>query len=456
MSDYAAFLARKAVAAPMRGMSSVPETAGHLFRYQRECVEFGLHAGSWGCYLGTGLGKTAIELEWAKHAAEASNGKALILTPLAVARQIEAEGLRWGYDVRVIREQTEASEGLNVCNYDRLGHLDPEAFGAVALDESSILKAFTGKTARALIASFASHRWRMAASATPAPNDHMELGQQAEMLGIMPQSEMLIRWFVNDSYDASKTWRLKGHAVHDFWDWMGSWSRMADHPRDLGDDMPGFDLIPLSVVRHRSEAAPISAPGTLFAGDTVSATSMHDVKRQTIQERARLVAQLVDAEPDEPWLIWCDTDYEADALRAAIPRAVEVRGSQTIERKEEYLDAFVSGRELVLITKPSVAGWGLNLQHCARMAFVGRSFSFEQWHQAVRRCWRFGQKRQVVCHLIVADGEDAIGRVLDRKSSDHERMRREMVAAMHRALGHARPSRRPYSPDYEARIPAWL
>ncbi len=457
MSEYAAFLARKSVAAPMRGMEAVPTLAGHLFGYQRDCVEFGLRAGSWGCYLGTGLGKTAVELEWARHAAAASNGLALILTPLAVARQIESEGRRWGYDARVIREQGDAAPGINVCNYDRLDKLQPDAFGAVAFDESSIVKAFGGKTARALIEAFSGHRWRCAASATPAPNDCMELGQQSDLLGIMPQADMLVRWFVNDSFDASKTWRLKGHAIRDFWDWMASWSRMAEHPRDLGDEMSGFDLPELRVVRHTTDSAPLSAPGTLFAGDLVSATTMHDVKRQTIAARADVAARVVAGEPGEAWLVWCDTDYEADALMLRLPGAVEVRGSQTVERKEANLAAFIDGSARVLVTKPSVAGWGLNLQHCARMIFVGRSFSFEQWHQAVRRCWRFGQQREVDCHLIVADGEDAIGRVIDRKSYDHQRMRRQMADAMRRAMGRgAATVRKPYEPNFDGRLPAWV
>ena len=251
MSDaYEDFLSRKAIAAPLRGLTTVPGLATHLFPFQRACVEFAIRAGSWGLFLDTGLGKTACELEWCQHASEASNGMALILTPLAVARQIEREGLRWGYPVRVIREQSEAREGINVCNYDRLDHLDVSAFGAVALDESSILKSLTGAKSRALRAKFAGHRWRMSATATPAPNDHMELGQQCEFLGVMPSADMLVRWFINDSADTG-TWRLKGHAVADFWRWVASWARVAGHPRDLGDDMPGFDLPELRVQRDK-------------------------------------------------------------------------------------------------------------------------------------------------------------------------------------------------------------
>lgn len=452
--NYSEFLAAKAQRVPLRGIERVPDLPSHLFGFQAHCVDFGLRAGSWGCYLGTGMGKSRIQMAWAQHAAEHANGSALILTPLAVARQMEVEALGLGYDARVIRDQSQARHGVNICNYDRLGKLDPDAFGAVAFDESSVVKAFIGTVARGVIDAFSRHRFRLAASATPAPNDHMELGQQAELVGAMARDQMLMRWFMHDSGNTSQ-WRLKGHAVAAFWDWMASWSRMADHPRDLGDDVAGFDLPPLNIVRHHADVE-LSAPeGSLFADTTVSATTLHDVKRQTIAARAELAASLVDER--ESWLIWCDTDYEADALMEALPDGtVEVRGSHSIDRKEDALAAFSAGSARRLVTKPKVAGWGLNFQHCHNMIFVGRSFSFEAWHQAVRRCWRFGQRHPVTCHLIVADGEDAIGRVIDRKAADHERMRAAMREAMARAIGSSALARVPYSPKHFGRLPGWL
>jgi len=218
--SYSDFLKTKNIGARERGLTELPDLASHLFKHQRACVEFGLALGSFGLFTDTGMGKTACELEWCKHTAAASNGRALILTPLAVARQIEREARRWGYDARVIREGSEAADGVNICNYDRIDKLDTDSFGAVALDESSILKSFTGKTCRALISTFSGHRWRMAATATPEPNDHMELGQHSEFLGQLSSTEMLSRWFVNDTSEASQSWRLKGHARQSFWDWM--------------------------------------------------------------------------------------------------------------------------------------------------------------------------------------------------------------------------------------------
>lgn len=451
--DYQQFLTAKRPIPLASGLSVVPPLNPALFPHQRDCVAFGLRQGRWGLFLDTGLGKTLCELEWCKHAAAATNGHALILAPLAVAGQIVREGRAFGYDVHQVRDAADVRPGINVCNYDRLDRLDPDAFGAVALDESSILKSFTGKTTRALISAFRHQPFRLCATATPAPNDHMEIGTHAEFLGVMDSNEMLSRFFINETMEASQSWRLKRHAEQQFWDWMASWCRMAETPADLGHDATAYVLPPLNVVRHKAAGDVRPAAGALFAMD-VSATTLHDVKRQTASARAEACASLVPA--SDACVIWCDTDYEADALLAAIPDAVEVRGSHTAERKEETLAAFAEGRARVLITKPSVAGFGMNWQHCATMIFAGRSFSYEAWYQAVRRCWRFGQRRPVTCHLIVAEGEDQIGRVIDRKSADHTRMKRSMAEAMRRAMAAEAGVRVPYQPNHEGEWAPWL
>jgi hypothetical protein len=452
--DYAAFLAGKAPKPQAMGIEPGAMPA-HLFDYQAECVAFALRQGRAAMFLDTGLGKTRIQLEWCHQAAAASNGRALLLTPLAVARQIEREGVALGYNVRVIRSQDEARDGINVCNYDRLGALDTVQFGAVSLDESSILKSFTGATTRALIASFAGHRFKLASTATPAPNDHMELGTHSEFLSQMRNVEMLSRWFINDTATASQQWRIKGHAVDAFWDWVASWARCAETPADLGYDASRFVLPALQIHRHKAAGDTRAPAGMLFAGD-MSATNMHAVKRETAQARAEAVGALVAAEPGEAWVIWCDNDAEADALMAAVPGAVEVRGSHTPDRKEEALAAFAAGEARYIITKPSVAGMGLNWQHAARVAFVGRSFSYEAWYQAVRRCWRFGQTRPVDVHLIVAEGEDQIGRVIDRKAGDHATMKRAMAAAMARSRVERAVTRVRYEPNHVGRLPQWM
>ena len=446
-SDYIEFLASKAPRAMAAGREPDPMPA-HLFDFQAAATSFCIRQGRAALFLDTGLGKTLCELEFARQMADTS----LILTPLAVARQIEREGHRFGYDCRVVRDQSEVGPGINICNYDRLEKLDPSAFGAVVLDESSILKSFTGATTRALIASFADTPYRLAATATPAPNDHMELGTHAEFLGVMPQSDMLVRWFINDSNDTG-TWRLKGHAQHQFWDWVASWAVMAASPEDMGFDGSRFILPPMQIIRHKVSAEIVPSDG-LFGFD-VSATKIFDLKRQTAAVRADVAAALVRHEPNEPWLIWVDTDLVADALMALLPDAIDVRGSMPPERKEVgLLDFVTSGRPMV--TKPRIASQGMNYQHCARQIFVGRSFSYEAWYQAVRRSHRFGQQRPVHVHIVVAEGEDQIGRVIDRKAEDHAIMQAAMRAASKRAMGRMSVVKVPYNPTHEGRLPTWL
>ncbi len=450
---YQDFLTRKAPRAQSSGFEpkSLPN---HLFDFQQECVAFCLRQGRAGLYLDTGLGKTRCQLEWASQAAEQSNGKALLLTPLAVAKQIEREARQLGYEARVIRDQSEARDGINICNYDRLEKLDVHEFGAVSLDESSILKSFNGRTCEALINSFAGHRFRLSATATPAPNDHMELGNQSAFLGIMPANEMLMRWFINDTKEASQQWRLKRHAADDFWDWMASWSRMAQSPEDLGFDGSRYVLPALNIIRHKAAGSNVKPmEGSLFISD-LSATNMHDIKRQTAKSRAEMIASLADNA--DPFIVWTDTDYEADAVKAVMRDAIEVRGSMRIEQKEENLEAFALGQARVIITKPSVAGFGLNWQHAHSMGFVGRSFSYEAWYQAVRRSWRFGQTKPVNVHIAVAEGEDQIGRVIDRKATDHDIMRDAMTKSMRRAVNRTAAFKITYNPTHTGMIPSWL
>lgn len=454
MSDkvsYGDFLRAKLPRAKSYGVKAA-ELPEALFDFQRHCAEFALEKGRAGIYLDTGLGKSAIELSFADRAAAETRKPSLVLTPLAVAEQMRREASKFSLSARVIREQSQVKDGINICNYDRLSKLEPEAFGAVVLDEASVIKNFTGKTTAALMQAFGNHRFRLAATATPAPNDHMELGQQSQFLGVMDSNEMLMRWFIADQTEMGR-YRLKGHGERDFWDWMASWSRMAENPKDLGFDGSRFKLPPLKLIYHETEAQTIPPEGSLFT-EAASAVEIHDIKRQTATARAEASASLIS--PNEPTVIWCDTDYEADALRKAIPSAVEVRGSQSIEEKEELLEAFATREAKHLITKSSICGFGLNWQHCARMIFVGRSFSYEQFYQAVRRCWRFGQQRPVEAHIILAEGEMQTSDVINRKSADHERMKQAMCAAMRRAMNASESTLREYQPTHEGRLPQWL
>lgn len=458
--NYKQFLMSKAIKASARGIKNVPELADHLFPFQHHCVDFALRAGCAGLFLDTGLGKTECQLEWCQKAIEETNSKALILTPLAVAGQTNRRAKRWGYESRVIREQGEAIPGINICNYDRLDKLDASQFSIISLDEASILKSFTGKTTRALIELFNGAKFKLAATATPAPNDHMELGNYAEFLEVMAANEMLSRFFINDTSTASQQWRLKGHAINAFWDWMSSWARMAEKPSDVtGDEEEDaeFNLPPFEVIRHRARDSKIDHEfADMFGAPVLSATTLHDIKRQTSAARAERVAHIVAAEKSLSWLVWCDTDYEADALKRELPSAIEIRGSQSIDEKEERLAAFESGEAKHLIAKPSMCGFGLDWSHCSRMAFVGRSYSYETWYQAIRRCWRYGQKNKVIAHLIVAEGETEIGRIIDRKAHDHSAMKIAMRAAMRRATGQASIVKAPYIPHSTTELAQWL
>lgn len=298
----------------MRGLASVPELSGHLFDFQRQCVAFALQAGPNGQFLDTGLGKTMVQLEYLEHARQEVGGRALLMTPLAVAKQIEREAEKFGYPARVIRDQSESRDGINILNYDRLHLIEPQSFGAVALDEASILKSFTGKQSRALIQAFDGLRFKMVATATPAPNDHMEIGPYAEFCEVMNSNEMLSRFFINDTQEASQKWRLKRHGVDAFWDWMASWCRLAQLPSDLGGDDTGFVLPPLNVVRHKAAENAPTVTGGLFGDEVVSATNLHQIKRATANKRADIAVELATASRTTPWVIWCDTDYEADAI----------------------------------------------------------------------------------------------------------------------------------------------
>lgn len=462
LDAYRAAIAAKRLATQPAGLSDVPALNSAMFPHQAHCTDFALRMGRAALFLDTGLGKSLCALDWGRVVVEQTNRPVLMLAPLAVAGQHQREAEKFGIDARAIREPGQIDGArVYITNYDRLDRFDASAFGGVILDESSVLKAMNGKTSRSLIAAFADTPYRLACTATPAPNDHSELGQHSEFLGALSSTQMLTRWFIHDSADTG-TWRMKGHAVRDFWSWVASWSRCVSKPSDLGFADDGFSLPPLNLQRHivkadRSVEAGHEKDGQarLFRIPDTSATAIHREKRMTTDARADLIAALVAAEPGEPWVIWCDTDYEADALAARIPEGLEVRGSMHPDLKEERLTAFSEGRARIIISKPSVAGFGLNWQHCARMAFVGLSFSYESFYQAVRRCWRFGQARAVNVHVACADTEEAIWNVVSRKAGDHDAMKREMADAMRRAVRTER-EQADYAPAVPLQLPSWI
>lgn len=453
--NYEEFLASKAISVPASGFAPrrLPK---HLFPFQRHIVKWAVRRGCAAVFADCGLGKTYIQLEWARQMAKHSSGQVLIIAPLAVAAQTIREAERIGLDVGYVHDDSEVGEHqLCITNYERSSRFDMTRFAGVVLDESGILKSYMGKTKQALVESCAKVPYRLACTATPAPNDHVEIGNHAEFLGVMRSHEMISRWFITD-LGTFGTYRLKGHAVTSFWDWVASWAICCSVPSDLGYSDDGYVLPPLEVIRHVVDAdITSSADGNLFRMPEMSATSVHREKRLTASSRAAKVAELVRAEPGEQWVIWCETDYEADALAAVLPDAIEVRGSHAPERKEQAAVHFVDGKFRILLSKPSIFGWGLNLQCCARQAFMGVTFSYEKFYQAVRRSWRFGQKRPVHAHVVMASTETEVWSILSEKKTGHDEMRTQMSAAMRRAQARESPVQL-YAPTEDLRVPAWL
>jgi superfamily II DNA or RNA helicase len=458
---YADFLAGKAKSLPPAGFAA--EVSNALLKpFQRDAVTWALARGRAALFEDTGLGKTRQQLEWARHVVDHARAtglppRVLVLAPLAVGAQTVREAGACGVpNVRQVREAADVADGISVTNYERLDRFDPAAFAGVVLDESSILKAFSGSTKKALLEAFAQTPYRLACTATPAPNDHLELGNHAEFLGVLSSHQMIARWFINDT-STFGTYRLKGHAVEAFWDWVCSWARCIGKPSDLGKEYSddGYVLPELRVHYRTVKVDLVADRGeALFRQVEASATGLHAERRRTAAVRAAAVAELVAAEPDESWLLWCDTDYDAAELVARIPGAVEVHGGQTPDQKAEKLLAFADGEIRHLVTKPKLAGMGLNFQRCARVAFVGPSYSYEAFYQAVRRCWRFGQERPVDCYVVLAQTEQGVWQTLLRKGDDHAAMKAAMFEASRRAQ-----ARVAAAATYRPRpvpLPSWL
>ena len=458
LDDYEAWCAAKLRLPAPAGVSAPPSLCPALKPFQADCTGWALERGRSALFEDCGLGKTLQQLAWAQAIVEHTGGRVLILAPLAVAGQTVREGQKFGIPVTYARTKGEqAKRGITITNYERLDAFDPADFAGVVLDESSILKSFMGATKRRLLEAFARTPFRLACTATPAPNDHMELGNHAEFLGILTSHEMLARWFLNDT-SAMGTYKLKGHAVEPFWDWVSSWARCLGSPADLGYDATGY-VLPDLVQRVHTLDVDVTegrAKGQLFRQGGLSATKLHQEKRLTLATRAAKMAELVTSEPGESWILWCDTDYEDEALRAVLPDAVSVRGSDSLDSKERALLGFADGSIRVLITKPRIAGFGLNWQHCARVGYVGPSFSYEAYYQTVRRTWRFGQTRPVHVHVAMGRTEVEVWQAMQRKAADHEAMKVEMFAAMRRAREARDEQARIYKPTRRAALPSWI
>lgn len=450
MNSYEQFIESKKLDALPQGFS-VDRNDLHesLFEFQKDIVAWALRRGRAAIFAGTGLGKTRMQIEWAMNIHRKTGGKILLLAPLAVASQTVREGEELGYEITLCRSQDDVTDGLNITNYEMLTNFDASEFEGVVLDESSILKSFTGKVRTQLIESFQNTPYRLACTATPAPNDYMEIGNHSEFLGVMTRAAMLSMFFINDTKTTQK-WRLKGHAENEFWRWVASWGVVLEKPSDLGYSNDGYDLPPLTINDMVIEVE----------GEYASTLMQRKrARKETVEERVAAAAEIVNA-TDRPFIVWCDLNIESEMLRKAIPDAVEVKGSDKPAKKEQAMIDFATGKIRVLVTKPKIAGFGMNWQHCADMAFVGLSDSFEQVFQAIRRCYRFGQERPVNVHMITTSREGATAENIKRKETDFRKMVAEMVQyTKDITSADIRATERDvteYEPTERMNIPTWL
>ncbi len=422
--NYDDFLAAKHLRMPEVGIEvNRADLNPGLFDWQKDIVAWALRKGRAALFEGCGLGKTIQQLDWGWQIYQKTGGDILILAPLAVAKQTQREGGKFNIPVAVCRSQVDVKPGINVANYEMIQHFRPDKFIGVVLDESSILKSMTGKIRTSLIQLFNQTPYRLCCTATPAPNDHMEIGNHSEFLGAMPNVQMLAKFFVNDA-SKTGTWRLKGHGVKPFWEWVSSWAIFVSKPSDIGYDDNGFILPELR--QHKVMVRAESDYKHGFFGNAMGAMQMHQRMRQTAALRADAVAKLVNSDKEQ-WLVWCNTNYEADELKRTLPGVMEISGADPVPKKEQAIQSFIDGGTRVLISKPSIFGFGLNLQMCHKVAFTGLSYSFEQTYQAIRRCWRFGQESSVDVHFVMDMTETSIFDSLQEKERKFQEMEQNMV-----------------------------
>lgn len=390
----------------------VTELNDLLFDWQKKAVSIALKKGRFALFMDCGLGKTFMQLEWAYRVSKHTNGKVLILAPLAVVQQTKREADKFNISLK----------NIDITNFDQLKNIDTSIYSGVVLDESSILKGRDGKLSRLIIDSFANHQYKLACTATPSPNDHMELGQHSEFLGAMSYLEMLAMFFVHDGGETQK-WRLRKHAVDDFWKYVCTWSMSLDDPKRIDETQSGYDLPEIEYIEH---IIPVeNTSGNLFGDIAVSATDLHKDLNRSLEKRIQKTTELVN-ESNENWIVWTLRNNEADMLKKELNDSVNVQGSDSPEYKADNLNAFADDKFKVLVTKTSIASFGMNFQNCHNMVFCSYDFKFEQFYQAVRRCYRFGQKNKVKVHIMVPESQKNVRKSILEKQSNHKKMIEEM------------------------------
>lgn len=451
--NYEQFIADKHFRQTESGFEHYCSADSPLRDYQRASVEWALRRGKAAIFKDTGLGKTADELEFGRAVVAHTQGPVLHLAPLCVGQQIRREAERFGYDVRIIRTMNDAWDGICITNYENLHNIEFDRFAGIVLDESSIMKSLDGKIRRELTEGASVIPYRLTCTATPAPNDFMEIGSQSEFLGIMTQVEMLATFFIHDGGDTAK-WRLKGHGRQKFFEWLATWSIIMRDPADYGF-APMPELPALNIEQIEVETEPTHE---LFASVASSLSERLNARRQTIEDRCQRAADIVNS-LEGPVLVWVGLNAEGDLMECLIPGSVQVAGSDSIAQKEDRLIGFSTGTHRVLITKQKIAGFGMNWQHCNQMVFVGLSDSFESYYQAVRRCWRQGQSKDVNVWVVTADTEGAVVENIRRKQILADTMMAEMAriaSKFFQGFDRARNELRAYMPDVIAPIPAFL
>lgn len=457
--DYQSFLKKKAYTQPPSGIEN-PIISSKMFDFQADVTRWACKRGRAAIFAGTGLGKSFKELAWANALWEAEKKKTLIFTPLAVAPQMKSEADKFGIDALQVSDGG-SDHPIQITNYQKIDHFDLSDYGGVILDESSILKNYAGHFRSRLIEECSQIPYRLAATATPSPNDFMELGNHAEFCGIMSYTDMLSTFFVHDG-SSTQNWRLKGHAEEEFWKWMASWSVMYESPADLGYDGSAYDLPKLHQIQHivDAEYKPCVDRGLLFPLEAQEMKDRLKARRATVDDRCKKAAEIIADKPNDIWVVWCNLNDESAMLANLIDGSVEVKGSDTDKKKEQVLDDFAKGNIRVLITKPSICGFGMNWQHCHNTCFVGLNDSFEQIYQAIRRFWRFGQKNEVYAHFIASEIEGAVVQNIKTKEKKAQHMMSQMIKHMadlsaENIRGAVRETAS-YKPQTQMEIPSWI
>lgn len=443
---YSDFLNSKRIKTEFTGFEPA-NLPGSLFDFQHDIASWSCRKGKSALFEDCGLGKSIQQLAWAQQVYIHTGGNVLIAAPLAVSKQTKREGEKFGIPVNIARSQTDVIPGINITNYEMLHGFNPDQFPGVVLDESSILKNYSGKIRNNIISMFRDTPYKLACTATPSPNDLMELGNHAEFLTDVTRSEMLSMFFVHDSGDTGK-WRLKKHAAKEFWEWVCTWVVMLRNPQDIGYTEQNFELPPMNVIDCMM---PTSDP----IPEKMGLNDRRRVRRETISERCALAAGIVNSSPDT-FVIWCDLNDESKMLADMIHKSVEIRGTHKPEYKERNMLSFARGEIKALVTKPKIAGLGMNWQNCHNQIFVGLSDSYEQYYQAVRRCWRFGQEYPVNVYIIYNEKEGTVVDNIRRKESMHNDMFESMVNAMQPITGaqiRRESVKKEYLPETNIKLP---